>query len=59
MATCILIGSPHFLAEIREGAGHGPTGPNALEPLSGMAHFNGLLVTLERTGVSRVAESGV
>jgi len=24
------------------------TGPEALEPLSGMAHFNGLLVTLER-----------
>ena len=31
------------------------TGPDALEPLSGMAHFNGLLVTLERTGGSRLA----
>jgi formate dehydrogenase len=28
------------------------TGPDALEPLSGMAHFNGLLVTLERVSSS-------
>jgi formate dehydrogenase len=34
------------------------TGPRALEPLSGMAHFNGLLVTLERIEASRAAVDG-
>jgi hypothetical protein len=34
------------------------TGPDALEPLSGMAHFNGLLVTLERAGGSSGAGNG-